>query len=447
MFLIALLVVGAAVLIALNVADRLVKPVEALVDAARRVSGGDLTTRVDAPRARDELGTLAGTFNQMTERLEGQHAELIEANNLLDRRRAVIESILSGVSAGVISITQEGRIRVLNRRAEEILKVQGNWEEVELSSISHELGALAESGKPHAIVDVESGRDTRTLSVNIVPHEFGEVLTFDDITNRLADQRRAAWSDVARRVAHEIKNPLTPIQLAAERLKRKFARGEADDPAMLEKLTDTIIRQVGDLRRMVDEFSSFARMPKPVFREELVIDICRQALFLHEVAHPEISFTLDAPDPAATLVCDRRQLGQALTNIIKNAVEAIEQRAEIAPKDERRVMMSAGPCEGGGFSISVADTGIGLPSERERIVEPYMTTRKTGTGLGLAIVTKIAEEHGGRIEFADRTGRGAIVTLILNPATIPDIAMAEGAADASELAEKLPRSLSRNRKR
>jgi two-component system, NtrC family, nitrogen regulation sensor histidine kinase NtrY len=280
--------------------------------------------------------------------------------------------------------------------------------------VTPELGAMLERNEREAILQISSAADPRTLAVKIVADEGGHVLTFDDITQQLADQRRAAWSDVARRIAHEIKNPLTPIQLAAERLKRRYAREITSDPATFERLTDTIVRQVGDLRRMVDEFSSFARMPKPVFREETLVDIARQALFLHEVAHSAITFTLDASD-APIMVCDRRQLGQALTNLVKNAVEAIEAKGE---GEAGTVTLSLTRHENGIIAIDIADSGVGLPKERERIVEPYMTTRARGTGLGLAIVKKIVEEHFGAMSFADRPGGGTIVSLCFDPALL-----------------------------
>src|SRR3546814_474664 len=220
-----------------------------------------------------------------------------------------------------------------------------------------------------------------TLAVKAVKDASGHVLTFDDITQQLSDQRRAAWSDVARRIAHEIKNPLTPIQLAAERLQRRYSSEVTSDRSTFDRLTGTIVRQVGDLRRIVDEFSSFARMPKPVFRSEVIADIARHSLFLHEVAHPDIAFTFDSDIGAREIVCDRRQIGQALTNIVKNAVEAIES----IPKEERAdgsIEMRLHHDREGKLVISVQDNGVGLPAERDRIIEPYMTTRQKGTGLG-----------------------------------------------------------------
>ena len=243
----------------------------------------------------------------------------------------------------------------------------------------------------------------RTLAVNRVRYQDGSVLTFDDITDQLTDQRRAAWSDIAQRIAHEIKNPLTPIQLAAERLQRRFGGEIASDKETFERLTGTIVRQVGDLRRMVDEFSNFARMPKPVFREENVHEIARQALFLHEVAHPAISFSLEPQTGEFRMVCDRRQLSQALTNVVKNAVEAIETRRNRGEHSLAgdRVELKLRE-DGSQLVIDVFDTGVGLPEDRERLTEPYMTTRVRGTGLGLAIVKKIVEEHLGEIAFLDR---------------------------------------------
>jgi len=254
--------------------------------------------------------------------------------------------------------------------------------------------------------------------VKRVRYQDGSVLTFDDITDQLSDQRSAAWSDIARRIAHEIKNPLTPIQLAAERLQRRYGKEITSDAPTFERLTGTIVRQVGDLRRMVDEFSSFARMPKPVFREEAIVEIARHALFLHEVAHPDIGFALSAPEPSPLLVCDRRQLGQALTNVVKNAVEAIQLKRETegqAGEDRVTIRVST---VGPHLSIEISDTGIGLPSERGRLTEPYMTTRAKGTGLGLAIVKKIVEEHFGSVEFEDAPGSGTLVRLMFDIETL-----------------------------
>ncbi len=406
LLILSLLIVGVAVWIALAVADRLVRPVGELVDAARRVAGGDLNARVTAPRTRDEVGTLASAFNQMTGRIQQQNTALVAANDQLENRRALIEAVMTGVSAGVIATGGDRRIQIANRSALDLLgtdQLVGR----PLAQVSSELDDLIDSGAREAIVQVMAGEEARTLAVRIARTDAGPILTFDDITQQLIDQRRAAWSDVARRIAHEIKNPLTPIQLAAERLQRRYGSKLEQDDGTFARLTDTIVRQVGDLRRMVDEFSSFARMPKPVFREEALLDAARQAMFLHEVAHPSIRFVLRHDDEVPTLVCDRRQIGQALTNIVKNAVEAIEATGQAGGD----VVLTLAQPDQQTVTITVADTGIGLPAERDRIVEPYMTTRARGTGLGLAIVKKIVEEHLGTLAFTDRAGGGTVVTM------------------------------------
>ncbi|QKS00958.1 HAMP domain-containing protein [Sphingomonas sp. CL5.1] len=402
----SLLIVGVAVWIALAVADRLVRPVGQLVDAARRVEGGDLSARVPDTTARDEVGTLATAFNRMTERLEAQNKALVTANAQLDSRRALIEAVMSGVSAGVISIAGDRTVRLMNSSAQTLLGTSEAPAGKPLATIAPELNALLDGNAREAIVQVAVNGEPRTLAVRIARDGTGPILTFDDITQQLLDQRRAAWADVARRIAHEIKNPLTPIQLAAERLQRRYGGKVEEGDTTFARLTDTIVRQVGDLRRMVDEFSSFARMPKPVFRAESLVDIARQTMFLHEVAHSGVRFELVHDEPGPMLVCDRRQIGQALTNIVKNAVEAIE--AKGTEGGEVCMTLSEAP---GRVTITMADSGVGLPVERDRIVEPYMTTRARGTGLGLAIVKKIVEEHFGTITFSDHQGGGAVVTM------------------------------------
>jgi len=408
LLLVSLLIVALAVWIALSVADRLVAPVGELVGAARRVADGDLQARVPDPRTRDEVGTLAAAFNRMTARLEAQNGALVAANDQLDGRRALIEAVMGGVSAGVVAVGADGTIRIANRSASALLGTGDHGVIVgrRLADVAPELGRLIAEGAREATAQVSHGADAKTLAVRIARIEAGPILTFDDITQQLNDQRRAAWSDVARRIAHEIKNPLTPIQLAAERLQRRYGGKVDQGDTVFARLTETIVRQVGDLRRMVDEFSSFARMPKPVFRRESVADIARQALFLHEVAHPGIAFAFDHDAAAGgAMVCDRRQLGQAFTNIVKNAVEAIEAKGAGGRVSLR---LSERP---GRLSVEVDDDGVGLPADRARIVEPYVTTRARGTGLGLAIVKKIVEEHCGTIGFSDREGGGTRVLM------------------------------------
>jgi two-component system, NtrC family, nitrogen regulation sensor histidine kinase NtrY len=443
----ALIIVGLAILAALKLADRLLRPVEELVDAAGRIEEGDFTARVPViGRAEDEITTLGTAFNRMTGRLQEQTGALLAANQQLDTRRAFIEAVLSSVTAGVMALDEDGEILLTNRTAEALLAQGGEGiEGLQLTNVSAELAEFMVGETREANVLVHSADGQRTLAVKRMRYGDGSVLTFDDITDQLSDQRRAAWSDIARRIAHEIKNPLTPIQLAAERLQRRYGSEVASDPETFGRLTDTIIRQVGDLRRMVDEFSNFARMPKPVFREENVHDIARAALFLHEVAHPGINFSIEPPSGDIRLVCDRRQLAQALTNIVKNAVEAIEtrrNRGEQQPDGDRIDLTLKR--EEDQLVIELFDTGVGLPQERERLTEPYMTTRVRGTGLGLAIVKKIVEEHLGEIAFLDRAGGGTRVRIAFDADRLAAMATDEpqsessGRGDDDEYDEEVP---------
>lgn len=409
----ALIIVGLAIFTALKIADRLVRPVGQLVAAAGRVEEGDFSTRVPVYKSNDEIALLSSAFNRMTGRLQEQTGALVSANEQLETRRAFIEAVLSSVTAGVVALDAEGNILLVNRSAENLLEPKG--EEIEgrnLKDISADLAEFmtGEARDANVAIAAESGQ--RTLAVKRVRYADGAVLTFDDITEQLTDQRRAAWSDIAQRIAHEIRNPLTPIQLAAERLQRRYGEEVTSDKETFERLTGTIIRQVGDLRNMVDEFSNFARMPKPDFKTENVHEIARAALFLHEVAHPGIAFSIDPAKADIPLVCDRRQLSQALTNVVKNAVEAIEVRRNRGETnfDGDRVDVRVRSVKDQ-VVIDVYDTGVGLPADRERLTEPYMTTRVRGTGLGLAIVKKIVEEHYGDIAFLDRGGGGTHVRI------------------------------------
>ncbi len=433
----ALIIVGLSIFIALRIADRMVRPVGQLVDAAGRIEGGDFSVRVPVAPPIDEIGMLSSAFNRMTGRLQEQTGALVAANEQLDTRRAFIEAVLSSVTAGVVALDEESRILLLNRSAETLLRPDGlELEGCDLREVSEELAEFMAGEAREANVIVAADGEQRTLAVKRLRYADGTVLTFDDITEQLTDQRRAAWSDIARRIAHEIKNPLTPIQLAAERLQRRYAKEVQTEPETFERLTGTIIRQVGDLRRMVDEFSNFARMPKPVFREENVHEIARAALFLHEVAHPGLSFSIDPQQADIRLVCDRRQLSQALTNVVKNAVEAIETRRNRGEssfegdKVEVRVRET-----GDQVVIDVTDTGIGLPEERERLTEPYMTTRVRGTGLGLAIVKKIVEEHMGEIAFLDRAGGGTHVRIAFDGSRLAALADETAAEQAARRGE------------
>jgi two-component system, NtrC family, nitrogen regulation sensor histidine kinase NtrY len=430
LLLVAIIIVALAIVAALKLADRLVRPVGQLVTAAGRIEEGDFSTRVPVANTLDEIQTLASAFNRMSGRLEEQTGALVAANTQLETRRAFTEAVLSSVTAGVVALDANKRILLINRSAENLLqREQEALEGVLLADVSPELDEFMLGEQREADVLLTSGSGQRTLAVKRVRYHQGAVITFDDITDQLSDQRRAAWSDIARRIAHEIKNPLTPIQLAAERLQRRFGKEISSDAETFERLTGTIVRQVGDLRRMVDEFSNFARMPKPIFRLENVHDIARQSLFLHEVAHPGIGFTLTPPQGEFRMVCDRRQLGQALSNVVKNAVEAIEARKSRGEHNLAGDKVDLKIREDDGhLIIDVTDTGVGLPEDRERLTEPYMTTRVRGTGLGLAIVKKIVEEHLGEIAFLDRPGGGTHVRIAFDAARLAHLESDEAVA-------------------
>ena len=422
--LVALLMLLAATLIGLVLANQIARPIGRLITAAERVRSGDLGVRVPEAATGDEVAGLSRAFNRMTGQLAAQRAELMDAYSQIDSRRRFTEAVLSGVSAGVIGLDAAGRIELPNRTASELLGIDI------LAGIGRPLGeVVAEFGplmraaqlapeRAHT-AELEHGPPARrrTLLVRIGADRkdgsgeaaggegggrgFGFVVTFDDITELLSAQRKAAWADVARRIAHEIKNPLTPIQLAAERLKKRFAKEIASDPETFTQCADTIVRHVGDIGRMVDEFSSFARMPQPAIRPEDVGRAVREALVLQRTAHPEIDYRTDIPERGPVAPCDRRLLGQALTNLLQNAADAIAMRPG-AVRIEGTVRASAAE-----VTVSVADDGVGLPAEdRGRLTEPYVTHKAKGTGLGLAIVKKIMEDHGGRIVLEDRTPRG-----------------------------------------
>ncbi|WP_284125534.1 sensor histidine kinase [Parerythrobacter aestuarii] len=414
LFFVSLALVGLAVWFALRFADRQVEPLTDLVAAARKVGAGNFALRVGERSRGDEIGLLNRAFNRMTAQIEKQTDALVSANHELGERRHFIETVLESVTAGVISTDGDGRVLLMNSSAKNILQedAEASHRGEPLDQFVPQMAQLVEAGVNGGIVNYSKGSELLTLAVKLTPASGGHVITFEDITRQLLDQRQAAWSDVARRIAHEIKNPLTPIQLATERLKRRYRKQIDSDGELFDELTSTIVRQVGALRTMVDEFSSFARLPKPVFRQEDALDLLKQALFLQEVAHPSIDFAFTHEEHAPLLIaCDRHQFGQALTNVLKNAAEAVEARAREAEIDFRGRIGVELRSTSDAIEIAVEDNGIGLPQDRERIVEPYMTTREKGTGLGLAIVNKIVEEHGGDMTFASTAGGGTCVTL------------------------------------
>lgn len=437
----ALLLLALAVIAAIVVADRIVRPLGTLVGATRTAAGGDLSVRVTPTAHDDEISVLANAFNRMTEQIQGQTHALVSANEQIEARRSFIEAVLSGVSSAVVSVDADHRILLVNAAAERL--IGSGADELTgrpLAEVAPELARLITGDEREAVVQLaRKEAEPATLAAKAVAQGDGFVLSFEDITQQLLDQRRAAWSDVARRIAHEIKNPLTPIQLAAERLQRRFGDKVEGDQATFRKLTDTVIRQVHDMRRMVDEFSSFARMPKPTFGVEDVRDILKQAVFLFEVAKPDIEFAVTIPNEIDPLVCDRRLLSQALTNIVKNAVEAIEEKSknsETSPIGHICAILDMRQV--GEMTISITDDGIGLPEARDSIAEPYMTTRQGGTGLGLAIVKKIVEQHYGELEFADNpAGQGTRVTLTLHPDRLRPL-MGRGVDTMTGQAETVP---------
>jgi two-component system nitrogen regulation sensor histidine kinase NtrY len=412
LFVASLALVGLAVWFALRFADRQVKPLYELVDAARGVGSGNFALRIEGRTGADEIGLLNRAFNRMTAQIEKQTQALLGANRQLHERRVFIEAVLESVTSGIISLDGEGRILLMNSTALKLLTDREDEAEgTLLAELAPPIADLVERNASDGIVQYNRNGELLTLAVKTSRDATGHVITFEDITRQLLDQRTAAWSDVARRIAHEIKNPLTPIQLATERLSRRYRKQIVDDPELFEDLTRTIIRQVGDLRKMVDEFSSFARLPKPLFRGEDPVALTRQALFLQEVARPDIDFSFTAEPDIGRIECDRHQFGQAMTNVLKNAVEAIEAKQKERQEGYRgsiRVSITQAPDS---ILVQVADNGIGLSQDRERIIEPYVTTREKGTGLGLAIVNKIIEEHRGEMLFAPAEGGGTVVSL------------------------------------
>jgi two-component system, NtrC family, nitrogen regulation sensor histidine kinase NtrY len=408
---IALIVLLSAVWIGLNFANRLVAPIRRLIGAANLVSTGNLFVRVPVRQSEGDLANLGETFNRMTQELRTQRDDIMRARDVIDSRRRFTEAVLAGASAGVIGVDGEGHVSILNRSAEKLVGLT----EAEalgrpLSEVVPELDDIMAAARAGArsqdqVTISRQGRE-RNLSVRVTSEQSGEpergyVITLDDITELVAAQRTAAWADIARRIAHEIKNPLTPIQLSAERLRRKYGKTiDPGDRTVFEQCTETIVRQVDDIKGMVDEFSRFARMPKPTMAEEDVADTVRQAAFLMRVGNADIDIDAEIVEDPMPARFDRRLISQALTNVIKNATEAI---AAVPPEElGKGAIRVFAAREGGDIVIDMVDNGIGLPTEkRSRLLEPYVTTREKGTGLGLAIVGRIIEEHGGRIELRD----------------------------------------------
>ncbi|MCP4923767.1 MAG: PAS domain-containing sensor histidine kinase [bacterium] len=446
---VSLLLLLVAVWFGLVYANQLVKPVSRLIEATQKVRKGDLTTYVKAS-SRDDFGVLGEAFNRMTEQLRHQRNDLIHANQRLDQRRQFIEAVLSGVSAGVIGLDLQGKINVANRFASDLLgvdlsEVMGRRlgvvvpemetllsEVVTMAQVTNtEVGLVPRDDSPavHSEIVLKRQAQSITLSVRITREKSGGdfVVTFNDVTTLLRAQRQAAWADVARRVAHEIKNPLTPIQLASERLRRRYLPQVKDDPETFERCIDTITRQVKHLGEMVSEFSSFARMPSPSMRTVMLTRLCQQVVTLQAQALPEARFDLKVPD-SLKVRCDEGQIEQVFTNLIANAVDAC-QGAGVTP----HVLVHIQKTPGKGLLVVVQDNGPGFPKEnREKLLDPYVTYKDSGTGLGLAIVKKIVEDHGGVMHLEDSPTGGARVVFVL-----PEMLIVENSSSAEEGDKKI----------
>ncbi|HEX2136707.1 MAG TPA: PAS domain-containing sensor histidine kinase [Microvirga sp.] len=422
--LIALIVLLSAIWFGLNFANRLVDPIRRLIHATDQVASGNFYARVPVKGGEGDLAHLGETFNKMTAELRRQHDGLIAASELIDRRRRFTEAVLAGVSAGVIGIDANGLVTIVNPSTEALLaSARDDLLARPITAVLPEVARLVEEAQQsrqrlvqEQILIARNGKE-RTLNVRVASeHSRGDerdlVITLDDITDLVSAQRTSAWADVARRIAHEIKNPLTPIQLSAERIRRKYGKVITTDREVFDQCTATIVRQVDDIKRMVDEFSSFARMPKPTIGEEDFADTIRQVVFMMRIGHPEIEIADRIPDHPLITSFDRRLISQAVTNIVKNATEAIAAVPE-AERGRGRIEVSIDDTHPQYVTLTVSDNGKGFPAEgRQRLLEPYVTTREGGTGLGLPIVAKILEEHGGGMELLDNpSGRGGQVLM------------------------------------
>ncbi len=429
----ALILILAAVWLGLWFAERLARPIGRLAGAAQRIGEGDFDVQVREEEGDDEISTLSHVFNQMTRQLKAQRETLLQNNRQIESRRRLFDSVLSSVASGVIGLDEAGQVSFVNRSAERLLGLEPEHDPMALDRMVPEFqplfDTLLERRSELAQSEVQLYRSGRqeSLLVRIATRRAadgaleGYVVAFDDVTDLVTAQRMAAWGDVARRIAHEIKNPLTPIQLSAERLRRKYSSKLGDEAEDFGQLTDVIVRQTNDLRRIVDEFSKFARMPEPDRARVDLVALVRDAILLQQEVRDGVTLSSDLPGGAVWAELDATMIGQALTNLLKNAGEAIEGRGDADLTGEIRVSMQV---EDDQAIIRIADNGIGLPADRSRLFEPYVTTREKGTGLGLPIVRKIAEEHGGSLTLEDaepfgrddHRGAMAVMTLPIYPA-------------------------------
>ncbi len=439
---VSLMILLVAVWLGLLFAARLARPISELVDAAELVRDGNLEIRVDEKRAPDELGTLSRAFNRMTEQLLSQRSSLVKANSQLEQRRYFIETVLSGVSSCIVGIDSGGLITVTNKAAEDQFFFEHNSvigdplmnHIPECRKLFDKAINISGGEQINEEVSIKIGGQERTFFVRFSSdvgedNDQGYVVTFDDVSELLEAQKKAAWADVARRIAHEIKNPLTPIQLAAERLRRKYTPQIKADLAAFEDCTETIIRQVGGIGRLVDEFSSFARMPAPVMKDEDIVKLCNETLVLFGTAHKHIQFKMHSSHTSFVFFCDRNQLMQALTNLLQNSVDSITACERHEEQHQIGVFLETNEFDD--VKISVFDTGKGLPDDRGNLTDPYVTTRDKGTGLGLAIVKKIMDDHGGEVILANKVKNGACVSLIL-PRVVNKEALGSGSLTSGQ---------------
>ncbi len=448
---VTLLLLMVAVWFGLSLATRLATPIVDLIAAAERVRQGDLRVRVEERASSDEVASLSRAFNRMTSRLSIQREALVDANNQLDERRRFTEAVLSGMTAGVIGLDPQARITLPNRAASDLMG-QNLEDNIGDSLLEHvpEFRPLFEDVQTNPAKTVQRevrtkrNNKTRVFLVRLTAEQddgnvVGYVFTFDDVTVLQAAQRKAAWADVVRRIAHEIKNPLTPIQLSAERLKKRYLAQVGTDKDTFELCTDTIIRHVGEIGQMVDEFSSFARMPQPSMAVKDLAQLVRTAVVLPQTAYPYISLTIDMPDEPAWISCDATQVRQAISNVLKNAVEAIDAKTGSSREKGAGAISVRVFTQGGEHALEVIDNGIGLPEDevRQRLTEPYITTRAKGTGLGLAIVWKILEDHRGRLIMEDAPNGGTRVAFYFPITKAPAHSEAEAGAESDAASDSL----------
>ena len=427
----AVMLILASIWLGLWLAEGLSRPVGRLAGAAQRVGDGDLGVQVPEQKGDDEIAVLGRVFNQMTRQLARQRQTLLDSNRQIEQRRRLFDNVLNSVTSGVLGLDADGQVEFINQSAADLLDLEQTWAGGRhLHALVPEFGSLLDNvargnmPNPQQEITVRRAGVQDILLVRMAARRGadvtaeGYVVAFDDVTDLVSAQRMAAWGDVARRIAHEIKNPLTPIQLSAERISRKFGRKlDAPDAETLGQLTDVIVRQTGDLRRIVNEFSKFARMPEPEQSREDLTALVRNAVLLQSAAHDTIALTASLPDTPVWVDLDPTLISQALTNLLKNAAEAFETMRDLE-NPQIRVTLET---DGTSARLVIEDNGRGFPEDRSRLFEPYVTTRDTGTGLGLPIVKKIVEEHGGKIrledaepfEGADRGGARVVITLPL----------------------------------